>query len=87
MCTCLIVTKKEVHGLTQVSLEFPTRELLLHVVCFAPVFRVCVGAVGNQIMAFTVFARGESNPADPFWCMPPESRFGPRLPPVARSWP
>ena len=54
MCTCVIVTKKEFHGLTQVSLEFTTRELLVYIVRFVRVSRVRVGAVGNRGMAMTV---------------------------------
>ena len=54
ICTCFTVTKKQVHGLTQVSLEFSTRELLVHVVRFARVSRVGVGALGNKGMTMTV---------------------------------
>ena len=52
MWACLVVTKEEVHGLTQVFLELQTRELL--VVCFARVSRVHVGFVRNRRMALAV---------------------------------
>ena len=53
MCTCFIVTKKELHGLTQVSLELTTRELLAHVARLARISRVRVGAVYNRRTALT----------------------------------
>lgn len=54
VCAYRLVAKEKFHGLTRVSLEIHTRELLVYVLCLARVSRVLVGFVSDQIMALAV---------------------------------